>query len=181
MYGFSYTDFNKQNNITILMDYMEEGSLANLINTTRREVIDNTILQIILIGISRGMMLLHKNHIIHRDLKPENILIDSYFYPHIADFGLSKFYDPNDSMNQSLSDAGTAPYMAPEVIQSDQFNTKADIYSFGILMLEVLTGERAYKDYFRERKNTIFQLQKRVIGGKRPKINQNLIKKIFKI
>ena len=83
-----------------------------------------------LISIARGMMILHQLHIIHRDLKAENILVDEDFYPRITDFGLSKFFDPYHSMSQSIKDSGTAIYMAPEVIESDHFNTKADVYAF---------------------------------------------------
>ena len=74
--GFSYIDFHGDKNITILMDYMKEGSLASLIEKEIKSLCpsnyDNTKRQIILVGIARGMMLLHNKHIIHRDLKPEN-------------------------------------------------------------------------------------------------------------
>lgn len=142
---------------------------------------NNTKRQIILIGIARGMMILHSRHVIHRDLKPENILLDENFYPHITDFGLSKFFDPQHSMNQTISNSGTAPYMAPEVINSDHFNTKADVFAFGILMYEVVTGKRAYSDLINSKKIiNDFQLKMKVTSGLRPEfedddsINQNL-------
>ena len=74
------------------MDYMKEGSLASLIEKELKSLCpsnyDNTKRQIILVGIARGMMLLHNKHIIHRDLKPENILLDSDFHPRITDFDI---------------------------------------------------------------------------------------------
>ncbi|KAK8838437.1 hypothetical protein M9Y10_033064 [Tritrichomonas musculus] len=174
--GFSYIDFDGRQNITILMDYMKEGSLANLLDLETKCLCprnyDNTKRQIILVGIARGMMLLHKRYVIHRDLKPENILLDSDFHPRITDFGLSKFFDPHHSMNQSMADSGTATYMAPEVISSDHFNTKADVYAFGILMYEVIGGKRAYCDLLKGKKKlNEFQLKQRVLKGLRPKID----------
>ena len=174
--GFSYVDFHGDKNITILMDYMKEGSLASLIEKELKSLCpskyDNTKRQIILVGIARGMMLLHNKHIIHRDLKPENILLDSDFHPRITDFGLSKFFDPHHSMSQSMADSGTAAYMAPEVISSDHFNTKADVYAFGILMYEVIGGKRAYDGLLHGKKKlTLFQLKKKVEEGLRPEID----------
>ena len=155
------------------MDYMKQGSLANLIEQETNSLCpsnyDNTKRQIILVGIARGMMLLHKHCVIHRDLKPENILLDSDFHPRITDFGLSKFFDPNHSMSQSMSESGTVVYMAPEVISSDHFNTKADVYAFGILMFEVVAGRRAYDDVLSGKKKlNEFQLKTKVQNGFRP-------------
>lgn len=183
--GFSYKDFDGNKNITILMDYMKEGSLADLIGKEMKSLCpieyDNTKRQIILVGIARGMMLLHKFHIIHRDLKSENILLDIFFHPHITDFGLSKFFDPHHSMNQSITNAGTAAYMAPEVINSDHFNTKADVFAFGILMYEVITGKRAYQDLLKgKNKLNDFQLKVKVTQGLRPEIEEKTMKKHLK-
>ena len=174
--GFSYVDFNGNKNITILMDYMKEGSLANLIDLESKSLLpsnyDNTNRQIILVGIARGMMLLHNRCVIHRDLKPENILLDSDFRPRITDFGLSKFFDPHHSMTMSMANTGTAAYMAPEVINSDHFNTKADVYAFGILMYEVIGGKRAYEDLLHGKKRlNEFQLKMKVIEGLRPEFD----------
>lgn len=182
--GFSYFDFAGNKNITILMDYMKEGSLAELIDKEQKGLspghYDNTKRQIILAGVARGMMVLHSHHIIQRDLKPENILLDSELHPCITDFGLSKIFDPYHSMNQSTSDTGTAAYMAPEVISSDKYNTKADVYSFGILMYEVLLGKRAYDSLMHGKKKlTMFQLKTKVCQGLRPEIKTGEIKQSF--
>ena len=114
------------------------------------------------------MMILHNHNVIDRDLKPENVLIDKDFYPCITDFGLSKFFDPDHSKNQSMSGCGTIAYMAPEVILSNEFNIKADVYAFGILMYELLSGVRAYKDIFSKRNFTIFSFHRDIINGYRP-------------
>lgn len=184
--GFSSRDFKGEKNITILMDFMKSGSLSDLLELEHNgfcpENYDNTKRQIMLIGIARGMMILHQLHIIHRDLKAENILVDEDFYPRITDFGLSKFFDPYHSMSQSIKDSGTAIYMAPEVIESDHFNTKADVYAFGILMNEILSGKRAYSDYLKGKKRmTCIQLKTAICDGLRPDIDPNLKKGLRKM
>ena len=155
------------------MDYFENGSLMDLIIKDSKGLLPsnftNTQKQIILVGISLGMMILHSRHIIHRDLKSDNILLDKNYQPKITDFGLSKIYDPSCSMKQSKSNCGTLPYMAPEVINGNEFNTKADVYSFGILMYEVVGGCVAYHDEI----STLspFKFQENVLKGHRPKFN----------
>ncbi|KAK8835029.1 hypothetical protein M9Y10_016337 [Tritrichomonas musculus] len=183
--GFSFNDFQGYRNMTILMDYMKGGSLSDLIKLQSKSLApgnyDNTKRQIILVGIARGMMLLHQRHVIHRDLKAENILLDEDFHPCITDFGLSKFFDPNHSMTQSLNDSGTAAYMAPEIINGDHFNTKADVYAFGILMNEVISGKLAYSDLLNSKKPiSIFQLKVKVTNGLRPDIDDTM-KKGFRV
>lgn len=169
--GVSENDFEGNNNLTFLMDYMSNGSLSELLDKESKSLCpsnyDNTKKQIILVGIAIGMMTLHNHFVIHRDLKPENILLDDDLHPCIADFGLSKFYDPTDSLNQSMSNCGTIAYMSPEVVQSTSFNSKADVYSFGILMYEVVTGSRAYDD-LRNGKLHPFTFWQKVTQGLRP-------------
>lgn len=122
---------------------------------------DNTTRQKILIGIARGMIYLHKNYIIHRDLKPGNILLDDDFNPHITDFGLSKVHVTGRSQNQTQA-LGTSIYMAPEVIEGTGYNWKADVYSYGILMYEVITDTIPYP-LFQNHKMSIFQFNNKVV------------------
>ena len=159
-YGFSYRDCEHKNNITIFLEFMENGSLEKYISGKNKDKLNNTQRQIILIGIARGMMILHEKNIIHRDLKPANILLDKDYKPHITDFGQSKHFNPNDSMNQSCDGIGTSNYMAPEVIKEKKFDAKADVYSFGILMYELVTGKDTFIDWkgqsFQQKVSQIF-------------------------
>ena len=106
------------------MDLAKKGSLADLLEKIQNglldEEYDNTSRQIILVGIARGMMILHQHHVIHRDLKPGNILLDNDLHPHITDFGLSKFYESGRSMIQSQQ-CGTSMYMAPEIMEGNRY------------------------------------------------------------
>ena len=143
--GYSLKDFNGNRNVTIFMSLATNGSLADAISKAQRSLAsdkyDDTAKQIILVGVARGMMFLHQNQVIHRDLKPGNILLDENFHPHITDFGLSKFL--GQDFNHTLK-CGTPVYMAPEVLSDEQYDFKADVYSFGILMYEVVTDSIPY-------------------------------------
>lgn len=89
------------------------------------------------------MMHLHQHHVIHCDLKLGNFLLDSQFHPHITDFGLSKIFEKHSTMSVS-SQLGTYPNMAHELMEENKHNGKIDVYSFGILMYEVVTDYVAY-------------------------------------
>lgn len=134
----------------------------------------------ILIGISRGMMILHKNNIIHRDLKPENILIDKDFKPLITGFGLSKIFASNNSSFQSMARCGTLAHMAPEVINGNYFSTRADVYAFDILMYEVVTGQKAIENMTNEKEINRLKFMNSVVEGKRPTFPNTGIKAGFR-
>ena len=163
--GFSTTDFSGNKNITIFMDLVENGTLEEVLDKVQKSLAydnyNNTTRQIILVGIAYGMMILHHNYIIHRNLKPGNILIDKLFYPHIADFGLSKFIDSDHSKSQSKS-FGAPIYMAPEVIEGKRYDGKADVFSFGIIMFQIITDTRPYP-LFDKGKLTEFKFHKKVV------------------
>ncbi|KAL3347398.1 hypothetical protein AABB24_021197 [Solanum stoloniferum] len=101
----------------------------------------------IIIGTAEGMVYLHENtntRIIHRDIKASNILLDSRFRAKIADFGLVRSFQ-EDKSHISTALAGTLGYMAPEYLARGQLTEKADVYSFGVLLLEIVTGRQNNK------------------------------------
>ncbi|CAN1219628.1 Probable LRR receptor-like serine/threonine-protein kinase At1g56140 [Linum perenne] len=99
----------------------------------------NTRFQIIL-GIARGLQYLHEDsplRIVHRDIKASNVLLDDKYQPRISDFGLARFF-PEDQAYLSTTFAGTLGYTAPEYAIRGELSEKADIYSFGVLVLEII-------------------------------------------
>ncbi|GFP97477.1 cysteine-rich receptor-like protein kinase 3 [Phtheirospermum japonicum] len=98
----------------------------------------------VILGIAAGLQFLHEEsnlRIIHRDIKLSNVLLDEDFTAKIADFGLARLF-PEDKSHISTGIAGTLGYMAPEYIVRGKLSEKADVYSFGVLVIEVVCGTK---------------------------------------
>ena len=139
----------------LVYEYMVNGSLDLWLRNRADavEVLDWNKRFKIAMGSARGLNFLHHGfipHIIHRDIKASNILLDADFEPRVADFGLARLISAYET-HVSTSLAGTCGYIPPEYGQSWRSTTRGDVYSFGVILLELLTGKEPtgsdFKDY----------------------------------
>lgn len=127
-------------NLCIVTEFMAKGSLYNFLHK-QKGVFKLPSLIKVAIDVSKGMNYLHQNNIIHRDLKTANLLMDENEVVKVADFGVARVQTQSGVMT---AETGTYRWMAPEVIEHKPYDYKADVFSFGIVMWELLTGELPY-------------------------------------
>ncbi|XP_031109318.1 cold-responsive protein kinase 1-like [Ipomoea triloba] len=131
--------------LILVYEYMKNASLDRYIYGEKRGMLNWKQRVDIILGTARGLAYLHEQLdvcIIHRDIKSSNILLDDEFQPKIADFGLARLLPENKS-HLTTKFAGTLGYTAPEYANHGHLSEKVDIYSFGIVILEVISGRRS--------------------------------------
>ncbi|CAN6194787.1 unnamed protein product [Urochloa humidicola] len=134
----------------LCLEYMPQGSLRGYLSDETSGLGWETRYKIIK-GICYGLHYLHDEWqpgapIIHMDLKPANILLDNNMVPKIADFGLSRLFSEEKTWTCTINRDGTLGYMAPEYINRGVISTKSDIFSLGVIIIEIVTGHRDYPD-----------------------------------
>ncbi|KAM5582067.1 putative serine/threonine-protein kinase PBL7 [Rosa sericea] len=132
----------------LVYEYMPLGSLADHLHDLRpdKEPLDWNTRMMIAAGAAKGLEYLHHDAeppVIYRDVKSANILLGEDFFPKLSDFGLAKFGPTGDRSHVSTRVMGTHGYCAPEYAKSGKLTAKSDIYSFGVVLLELLTGHKA--------------------------------------
>ncbi|KAK3131325.1 hypothetical protein QOZ80_6BG0504970 [Eleusine coracana subsp. coracana] len=141
--GYSMDD----NELLLVYEFMAKGSLEN--HLFRRGAVCESLpwsLRLkILIGAARGLAFLHSSErqIIYRDFKASNILLDSHFNAKLSDFGLAKHGPDGEESHVTTRVMGTYGYAAPEYVSTGHLYVKSDVYGFGVVLLEMLSGLRA--------------------------------------
>lgn len=127
----------------VVMEYLSEGSLRAFLHKLEHKTLSLAKVMTVALDIARGMEFIHAQGVIHRDLKPENILIDQDFHMKIADFGIACEEAYCDAL---ADDPGTYRWMAPEMIKHKGYGKKVDVYSFGLILWEMISGFIPYEE-----------------------------------
>ncbi|KAF6163643.1 hypothetical protein GIB67_036103 [Kingdonia uniflora] len=130
----------KDPELCIVTEYMTGGSLYDFLHK-HHNVVELPMLLKFAVDVSKGMEYLHKKKIIHRDLKTANLLMDTENVVKVADFGVARFQTQSGVMT---AETGTYRWMAPEVINHQAYDQKADIFSFAIVLWELITAKVPY-------------------------------------
>ncbi|XP_073156619.1 cold-responsive protein kinase 1-like [Henckelia pumila] len=137
---------------SLVYEYLENNSLASALLGSKAKHVELCWSKRaeICMGTASGLAFLHEDaepRIVHRDIKASNILLDQNFLPKIGDFGLAKLF-PDNVTHVSTRVAGTMGYLAPEYALLQQLTKKADVYSFGVLILEIISGRSSSRAAF---------------------------------
>ncbi|KAL6629274.1 hypothetical protein ACP70R_029039 [Stipagrostis hirtigluma subsp. patula] len=162
----------RQPNLYIVTDFMSGGSVYDYLHKKNGSFKLPEIVRVAS-DISKGMNYLHQNNIIHRDLKTANLLMDENKVVKVADFGVARVKDQSGVMT---AETGTYRWMAPEVIEHKPYDHKADVFSFGVVLWELLTGKIPY-EYLTPLQAAIGVVQK----GIRPTIPKDTNPKIAEL
>ncbi|RWR92390.1 serine/threonine-protein kinase STY46 isoform X1 [Cinnamomum micranthum f. kanehirae] len=159
-------------NLCIVTEFMSGGSVYDFLHK-QKGVFKLPSLIRVAIDVSKGMNYLHQNNIIHRDLKAANLLMDENEVVKVADFGVARVQAQSGVMT---AETGTYRWMAPEVIEHKPYDHKADVFSFGIVLWELLTGKLPY-EYLTPLQAAVGVVQK----GLRPTIPNNTHPKLSEL
>ncbi|KAL8232862.1 hypothetical protein R6Q57_002640 [Mikania cordata] len=129
----------------VAVEYLQGGTLKNFLNRNSKKKLSFNIVIQLALDLSRGLSYLHSKNIVHRDVKTEKLLLDTFETLKIAGFGVARVEAQNSK--DMTSETGTVGYMAPEVLEGKLYNTKCDIYSFGICLWEIYCCDMPYANF----------------------------------
>ncbi|CAN6170050.1 unnamed protein product [Urochloa humidicola] len=146
----------------LVYEYLPNRSLdAFLFDPCKSAQLGWSIRHNVILGMARGILYLHEDSllkVVHRDLKASNVLLDGKMNPKISDFGMAKiFEDESAGINNTGCVVGTYGYMAPEFALEGVFSVKSDVFSFGVLLLEILSGQRNGALYLEEHHQSLIR------------------------
>lgn len=133
-------------NLNLIFEYVPGGTLRDILTERQRKssfFLENELFKFFK-DITDGVEVLHDLNVIHRDLKPDNILVDGDNRLKICDFGTSKILPKHESSVLKHTEMGTWSYMAPEIVKQKPYDKKSDVWSLGVIMLEMAILKHPY-------------------------------------
>ena len=169
-----FVGFTKSFPFCVVTKFIENDSLFNALREDPKGLrLTATDLNMIAYGMAEGMAFLHSKSLIHRDLKSQNILLDENKLPVICDFGSSRRARIEEELK--TGECGTPNYMAPEFIQAQQYNNKVDVFSYAMILWEMLTKMVPYENL------NAAQAICQIIMGKMPQIPETTPEPLAKL
>ncbi|RCV10253.1 hypothetical protein SETIT_2G097500v2 [Setaria italica] len=155
----------------LVYEYLENGSLDRTLFGDSSMKLDWSTRFEIILGIARGLTYLHEEssiRIVHRDIKASNVLLDTNLSPKVSDFGLAKLYEENKSHVSTTRIAGTFGYLAPEYAMRGQLTEKVDVFAFGVVALEAVSGRSNTDSSLKESSIYLLEWAWELYEGKQP-------------
>ncbi|KAH3757163.1 serine/threonine-protein kinase STY8 [Pelomyxa schiedti] len=147
----------------IVSEFVQYGSLASLLDARRLTPAE---IAHAAICMAKGIAFLHSKGVIHRDIKPQNVLVSELdpLLVKLCDFGLAKTISSSARQKMTIA-TGTPTYMAPEVVTGTDYDLKADVYSFGVMLYQMVTGQTPFQEVTNH-----FEVTRKLLNGERPEI-----------
>ncbi|KAG7029803.1 putative receptor-like serine/threonine-protein kinase, partial [Cucurbita argyrosperma subsp. argyrosperma] len=134
-----------ENGLYLIFNFSQNGNLSSALHGKTSKTLEWSVRYKIAVGVARGLHYLHeccKHRIIHRDIKASNVLLGPDYEPQITDFGLAKWLPNKWTHHAVVPIEGTFGYLAPEYFMHGFVDEKTDVFAFGVLLLEIVTGRR---------------------------------------
>jgi serine/threonine protein kinase len=169
--GYSGADKEAGIRPMILTEWMSGGSLDGLLWSPESPKISATIKMKIIVGVVLGMRYVHASGIVHRDIKPQSILLTRDCEPKIGDLSSARL----DGLGaQKTAGGSTALYMAPELVSGGDYGREVDVFSFGIMLWEIVTGEKVFTDLLEAVHGNGIALISKIVEGARPNVDDRI-------
>lgn len=164
LFGFCFED----NNLLLVYDFLSRGSLEDSLHGNKKDSAFGWSERYkVAVGVAEALVYLHDScdqPVIHRDVKSSNILLSDDFEPQLSDFGLAKWASTTSSHITCTDVAGTFGYLAPEYFMYGKVNDKIDVYAFGVVLLELLSGRKPISNEYPKGEESVVMWAKPILS-----------------